>query len=111
MNRRGRLGFVAVCLLAFALIATLITWGPPSTGPSSKAPPTVTLAPGASRPTGLAVTDLHDVAQLQARFNADQGAPGRCWPWPPPEGNVSRAPGGRPRTSWSATRTPGYGSM
>jgi hypothetical protein len=33
------------------------------------------LAPGASRPTGLAVTDLHDVAQLQARFNTDQGAP------------------------------------
>jgi hypothetical protein len=75
MSRRGRLGFVAVCLLAFALIATLVTWGPPSTGPSGKTPATVTLAPGATRPAGLAVTDLHDVGQLQDRFNADQGVP------------------------------------
>jgi hypothetical protein len=75
MSRRARLGFVAVCLLAFALIAALITWGTPSTGPSGKTPATVTLAPGASRPAGLTVTDLGDVGQLQARFNADQGAP------------------------------------
>jgi hypothetical protein len=75
MSRRGRLGFVAACLLAFALIAALVTWGPPSAGPSGKAPPTVTLAPGATQPAGLAVTDLHDVGQLQARFNADQGVP------------------------------------
>ena len=71
MSRRARLGFIAACLLLFALIAALITWGPPST----KTPATVTLTPGATRPAGLAVTDLHDVAQLQARFNADQGAP------------------------------------
>jgi hypothetical protein len=32
-------------------------------------------APGATRPAGLAVTDLHDIEQLQARFNADQGMP------------------------------------
>jgi hypothetical protein len=75
MSRRARLGFVAVCVLAFAVIAALITWGPPSTGPSSKTPATVTLTPGATRPAGLAITDLHDVNQLQARFNADQGAP------------------------------------
>jgi hypothetical protein len=75
MSRRARLGFVAACLLVFALIAALITWGPPSTGPSMKAPPTVTLAPGATRPAGLAVTDLNDVGQLQARFNTDQGMP------------------------------------
>jgi hypothetical protein len=74
MSRHGRLGFVAACLLAFALIAALVTWGP-STGPSSKTPVTVTLAPGAIRPAGLAVTDLGDVGQLQARFNADQGVP------------------------------------
>jgi hypothetical protein len=74
MSRRGRLGFVAACLLAFALIAALVTWGP-STGPSSKTPATVTLAPGATRPAGLAVTDLGDVGQLQARFNADRGVP------------------------------------
>jgi hypothetical protein len=35
----------------------------------------VTLAPGATRVGGLAVTDLHDLGQLQARFNADQGVP------------------------------------
>jgi hypothetical protein len=75
MSRRGRLGFIAACLLAFALIAAFISWGPPSIGPSTKAPPTVTLAPGATRPAGLAVTDLHDVGQLRARFNADQGMP------------------------------------
>jgi hypothetical protein len=36
---------------------------------------TVTLAPGAVRPASLAVTDLHDLGQLQTRFNADQGMP------------------------------------
>jgi hypothetical protein len=75
MSRRRRLGFVAACLLAFGLIAALITWGPPSIGPSTKTPPTGTLAPGASRPAGLAVTNLNDVGQLRARFNADQGVP------------------------------------
>jgi hypothetical protein len=75
MSRRGRLGFVAACLLAFALTAALITWGPRPTGPSSKTPPTVTLAPGATRPAGLAVTGLNDVGQLQARFNTDHGLP------------------------------------
>jgi hypothetical protein len=35
----------------------------------------VTLAPGATRPAGLAVADLHDLGQLQARFNVDQGLP------------------------------------
>jgi hypothetical protein len=75
MSRRGRLGFLAACLLAFALVAALITWGPPWTGPSSSPAPTVTLAPGATRVGGLAVTDLHDLGQLQARFNADQGVP------------------------------------
>jgi hypothetical protein len=75
MSRRGRLGFIAACLLAFALIAALITWGPPSIGPSGKAPATVTLAPEASRPVGLTVVDLRHAGQLQARFNADQGAP------------------------------------
>jgi hypothetical protein len=75
MSRRGRLGFVAACLAVFGVIGALITWGPPSTGPSTKAPPTVTLAPGATRPAGLAVTDLNDLGQLQARLNADQGMP------------------------------------
>ena len=75
MSRRGRLGFVAACLLAFALIAALITWGRSSTVPSSKIPATVTVAPGATRPAGLAVTDLNDLGQLRAGFNADQGVP------------------------------------
>jgi hypothetical protein len=75
MSRRAQLGFGAACLLAFALIAALITWGPPSTEPSGKTRATVTLAPGAGRPVGLAVTDLRTVGQLQARFNDDQGMP------------------------------------
>jgi len=75
MTRRGRLGFVAACLLAFGLVAVLITWGPPGMGSSNKPPPTVILAPGADRPAGLAVTDLRDAGQLQARFNDDQGVP------------------------------------
>jgi hypothetical protein len=75
MSRRARLGFIAACLLAFAVIAALITWATPANGPSSKAPPTVTLAPGAARPAGLAVTDLNDPGQLRARFNADRGMP------------------------------------
>jgi hypothetical protein len=75
MSRRGRLGFAAACLLVFALIAALITWGPPSTGPSTKTPATVALTPGATQPAGLAVTDLGDLGQLQARFNDDQGMP------------------------------------
>ena len=75
MSRRGRLGFIAACLLAFGLIAALITWGPPSNEPPKGTPTAVTLARGATRPAGLAVTDLHDLGQLQARFNADQGIP------------------------------------
>ena len=75
MSRRGRLGFVAACLLVFGLLAALLTWGLPGVEPSNKPPPTVTLATGATRPAGLAVTDLQDAGQLQARFNADQGVP------------------------------------
>jgi hypothetical protein len=67
--------FVAACLLVFGVIAALITWSTPSKEPSGNTPVTVTLAPEATRPAGLAVTDLHDAGQLQARFNADQGAP------------------------------------
>ena len=74
MSRRARLGFVAGCLLVFGLIAALITW-PPSMEPSSRTPATVTLAPGATPPAGLAVVDLRDAGQLQARFNADKGTP------------------------------------
>jgi hypothetical protein len=75
VSRRGRLGFVAACLGVFAALAVWVSWSTPSTGPSGKAPATVTLLPGATRPGGLRVTDLHDLGQLQARFNADQGHP------------------------------------
>jgi hypothetical protein len=75
MSRRLRLGFIAACLLVFALIAALTTWRLPSTAPSTKSPATVTVAPGAAPPSSLTVTDLHDLGQLQARFNADQGMP------------------------------------
>ena len=72
MSRRGRLGFLVACLLVFAVIGTWVTRTTQSMAPSGTTPPTV-LAPGLTRPAGLAVTDLNDVAQLQARFNADQG--------------------------------------
>jgi hypothetical protein len=75
VSRRARLGFVAACLAAFVVLAVWVSWSTPSRGPSGKTPATVTLAPGATRPAGLTVTDLHDVAQLQARFNADKGRP------------------------------------
>jgi hypothetical protein len=75
MSRRVRLGFIAACLLVFGLVAALTTWGIPSTGPSNNTPATVTLAPGAVPPASLTVTDLNDLGQLQARFNADQGVP------------------------------------
>jgi hypothetical protein len=75
MSRRACLGFVAACLLVFGVVAALTTWRLPSTDPSTKPPATVTLAPGAVPPATLAVTDLHDLGQLQARFNADQGMP------------------------------------
>ncbi len=75
MSPRARLGFVAACLLVFALIAALVTWGSPSVGPSTKTPATVTLAPGVTRPAGVAVSDLRDAKQLQARFNDDRGVP------------------------------------
>ena len=75
MSRRARVGFVAACLLVFGLIAALLTMGTSSTGPSGTTRATVTLAPEATRPAGLAVTDLEDVGQLEARFDTDQGAP------------------------------------
>jgi hypothetical protein len=75
VSRRGRVWFVAACLAAFGLVAAFITWSAPETGPAGKTPPTVTLAPGATRPAGLTVSDLGSVQQLQERFNSDQGSP------------------------------------
>jgi hypothetical protein len=75
VSRRGRLWFVAVCLVVSALAAVWVSWSAPSLGPSGKTPATVTLAPGATRPAGLAVTDLGAVEQLRTRFNADKGDP------------------------------------
>jgi hypothetical protein len=75
MSRRGRLLFVAGCLLVFGLIAAWVTWSTPSTAPWGRTSPTVTLVPGAARPAGLRVVDLNSVEQLQARFNADKGVP------------------------------------
>ena len=56
--RRSIVRFLAVCLLIFALLAGWLYF----LGPRS-APPGVTMA------------DLHGVADLQARFNADRGQP------------------------------------
>jgi hypothetical protein len=57
-QRSRTAGFLAVCLLIFALLAGWLYF----LGPCS-APPGVTIA------------DLHGVADLQARFNADRGQP------------------------------------
>jgi hypothetical protein len=75
VSRRGRLWFLAACLAVFALVAVWVARSTPSQTRAAKAPVTVTLAPGASRPAGLTVSDLADVGQFQARFNADRGAP------------------------------------
>jgi hypothetical protein len=66
---------LAACLAVFAAAALWVRWSAPSPGLSGKTPVTVTLAPGGWRPAGLTVTDLHDIGQLQRRFNADQGHP------------------------------------
>jgi hypothetical protein len=57
-RRRGTTVFLVVCLLAFVLVAA----GLHLLGPRS-APP------------GVTMTDLHGLADLQARFNADRGQP------------------------------------
>jgi hypothetical protein len=75
VTRRARLGFVAACLAAFVVLAVWAIWSNPSARPFGKPSPTVTLAPGTPRPAGLTITDLRNVGQLQARFNADQGHP------------------------------------
>jgi hypothetical protein len=72
---RGRIWFLAACLAVFGLLAAFTIWAAPDTGPPGKAPSTVTLAPGATRPAGLAVANLDSIAQLRERFNQDQGAP------------------------------------
>jgi hypothetical protein len=75
VNRRGRVLFVIACVAVFGLLAAFITWSAPDSGPAGKTSPTVTLAPGATRPAGLTVSDLGSLQQLQERFNNDQGAP------------------------------------
>ena len=74
MSRRGSLGFVAACLAVFVVLAVWVSRSAPS-GSRDNTYATVTLAPGATRPATLTVTDLRDAGQLQARFNADQGHP------------------------------------
>jgi hypothetical protein len=57
-SRRATVVFLAVCVLVVVLVAAGLHF----LGPRS-APPGVTMA------------DLHGVADLQARFNADRGQP------------------------------------
>jgi hypothetical protein len=72
---RGRIWFLAACLAVAGLLAAFTLWAAPDTGRSGKTPSTVTLAPGATRPAGLAVADLRGIDQLRERFNQDQGHP------------------------------------
>ena len=55
-QRRRTTGFLVICLLAFALLAGWLYFFAPR-----------------SAPPGVTMTDLHGVADLQARFNADRG--------------------------------------
>jgi hypothetical protein len=55
---RRTVGFLAVCLLVFVLLAGWLYFFAPR-----------------SAPPGVTMTDLHGVADLQARFNADRGLP------------------------------------
>ena len=57
-RRRRTVGFLAVCLLAFLLVAGWL----------------YVFAP-VSAPPGVSMADLHGVGDLQARFNADRGQP------------------------------------
>jgi hypothetical protein len=59
-RRLRAVGFVAVCLLVVLLVVVLVAAGLYFFAPRS-APPGVTMA------------DLHGVADLRARFNADRG--------------------------------------
>jgi hypothetical protein len=68
VSPRGRLLFAGVCLLAFGLVAAWVVASPSGRSPAPVAP----ASPGGARP---AVVDLNDAGQLQARFNADKGAP------------------------------------
>jgi len=57
-SHRATMTFLAGCLLVFVLVAGgLYFLGP------------------RSAPPGVTMTDLHGVAELQARFNADRGQP------------------------------------
>jgi hypothetical protein len=57
-RRRGLAGFVVACLVVFGLLAAWEHFFAPR-----------------SAPPGVTMTDLHGVADLQARFNADRGQP------------------------------------
>ena len=75
MSWRGRIWFLAACLAVFGLLTAFTIWAAPDTSPSGQTPSTVTLAPGATRPAGLAVADLDSIDQLRARFEQDRGHP------------------------------------
>jgi hypothetical protein len=70
MSGRGRLVFVGASLLVFGLVLA-----GRSLSPLGRSHVPATLGPGAERAAGVTVTDLTDVGQLQARFNADKGLP------------------------------------
>jgi hypothetical protein len=57
-SRQRTVGFLAVCLLVFVLLAGWLYFFAPR-----------------SAPPGVTLTDLHSVGDLQARFNADRGLP------------------------------------
>ena len=78
----GAAGVCGGVLLVFGLLAAWVL-SSPSLSPFGRSRAPVTLAPGATQPARLTVTDLNSVEQLQARFNADKGAPRLVLPLAP----------------------------
>jgi hypothetical protein len=68
--------------VVFGLLAAWVL-SSPSLSPFGRSHAPVTLAPGATRPAGLAITELNSAEQLQARFNADKGVPRLVLPLAP----------------------------
>jgi len=85
VSRRARLGFLAACVLAFALSAVWLTGpgAPPDAGRGGQDAGTAGVghpagqarASGGATPASLAVTDLGGIDELRARLDADAGVP------------------------------------
>ena len=91
MSRRARLGFLAACLLVFALVAAVITWGPPQPGRRARRRrPSPWPRRRPSRPAS-AVTDLHDLGSCKRGSTPTRMPRLVLRRWPLPEGSSAGA--------------------